>query len=47
MSVAKAFRHSRAVWSLSGNPASFDQSHWIPASAGTTSKDTESLGSNA
>ncbi len=43
MSAAKAFRQSRER----GNPASFDKSHWVPASAGTTSKDTESLGSNA
>jgi len=30
---ASASRHSRE----GGNPASFDESHWIPAFAGTTS----------
>ncbi len=47
MTLTQGFRRSRAFWSLSGNPVSSDQSHWVPASAGTTTRDCELLGSNA
>ena len=43
MTITQGFRHSRA----GGNPVSSDESHWVPAFAGTTTRDCESLGSNA
>ncbi len=47
MTITQGFRHSRAFWALSGNPVSSDASHCVPAFAGTTTKDCETLGSNA